>query len=189
MIAHLSTQHVRICRSSIPLDTGWEMASTAEPAMAANLSSLHFIPARVPGTVASALREQRAWRIGDGVRFDASEHWFRCRFDAAPAEPGEEIILRLGGIATLAEVWLNGEKILKSNSMFASHEVDVSTLVRDHNELLIVCRSLYGRTARKAPAAAGGALADTGRRRATVALVSHDSARQSARISRPSRSP
>ncbi len=76
------------------------------------------------------------------VRFDASEHWFRCRFRADPAESGEEIILRFGGIATVAEVLLNGEKILQSNSMFASHDVDVSSLVRDQNELLIVCRSL-----------------------------------------------
>ena len=141
MIAHLSTQREDLSLS-IPLDTGWEMASTAEPAMAANLSGLRFIPARVPGTVASALREQKAWQFGDGVRFDASEHWFRCRFDAAPAEPGEEIILRLGGIATVAEVWLNGEEILISRSMFASHDVDVSKLVRERNELLIVCRSL-----------------------------------------------
>ena len=141
MIAHLPIQREELSLS-IPLDTGWEMASTAEPAMAANLSGLRFIPARVPGTVASALREQKAWQFGDGVRFDASEHWFRCRFDASPAEPGEEIILRLGGIATLAEVWLNGEEILTSSSMFASHDVDVSALVRERNELLIVCRSL-----------------------------------------------
>ena len=82
--------------------------------------------------------------LGDGRRFpfDASEHWFRCRFTADPVESGEEIMLRLGGIATIAEVFLNGEKILQSNSMFASHEADVSTLVRDKNELLIVCRLL-----------------------------------------------
>jgi beta-mannosidase len=141
MIAHLPIQREELSLS-VPLDTGWEMASTAEPALSANLSGLRFIPARVPGTVASALREQKAWHFGDRVRFDASEHWFRCRFDAAPAEPGEEIILRLSGIATVAEVWFNGEEILKSSSMFASHDVDVSALIGEHNELLIVCRSL-----------------------------------------------
>src|SRR5579863_540152 len=141
MIAHLPVRREELSLS-IPLDIGWEMASTAEPATPGNLSGLRFTPARVPGTVASALREQKAWHFGDGIRFDASEHWFRCRFNAAPAEPGEQIILRLGGIATLAEAWLNGGKILTSVSMFACHEVDVSTLVRDCNELLIVCRSL-----------------------------------------------
>src|SRR4029079_11415231 len=83
---------------TIPLTTGWEMASAKEPALPAALSSLPFIPAQVPGTVASALRAGKAWRMGDEVHFDASEHWFRCRFDADPAESGEEIILRLGGI-------------------------------------------------------------------------------------------
>jgi beta-mannosidase len=155
MIAHLPAQREELSLC-IPLDTGWEMASTAEPAMPGNLSGLRFIPNRVPGTVASALREQKAWHFGDGVRFDASEHWFRCRFEASRAEPGEEIILRLGGIATVAEVWLNGEKILTSSSMFASHELDVSALVRDRNELLIVCRSLSAalRERRRQPPAA-----------------------------------
>lgn len=117
---------------SIPLNTGWEMASSGEA----------FIPARAPGTVASALREQGTWKPGGGARLDASEHTFRCRFDAEPAEPGEELVLRFGGIATVAGVWLNGQKILTSESMFASHQVDVSAWVRDRNELLIVCRSL-----------------------------------------------
>ncbi len=129
---------------SVALDAGWEVASTTEPLGPSMLGGLRFIPAQVPGTVASALRAQKAWRMGDRARFDASDHWFRCRFDAQPAASGEELMLRLGGIATVAEVWLNGEEILKSNSMFASHEVNVSALVRERNELLIVCRSLEG---------------------------------------------
>jgi len=164
---------------SIPLDTGWEMASTTAPESPATLSGLQFIPAQVPGTVASALREQKAWRFGDNVRFDASEYWFRCRFDAEPIAPGERVVLRIGGIATVAEVWLNGEEILKSSSMFASHEVDVSAVVRERNELLIVCRSLAAamRERRRQPP-----VANARRRRATVALVPHDPAGPSARL-------
>ena len=127
---------------SLVLDTGWEMASTTESLVPETVSDLRFTPAKLPGTVASALRDLKAWRMGDRARFDASEHWFRCLFDAGTVEQGEEIILRIGGIATVAEVWLNHEKILQSSSMFASHEVNVSTLVRERNELLIVCRSL-----------------------------------------------
>ena len=131
-----------VASRSIALDRDWEMASSTEPATPATLNGLRFIPAQVPGTVASALREHEAWRVGDRTHFDASEHWFRCRFAAEPAQPGEEIVLRFGGIATVGEVWLNDEPILKSNSMFASHEAEVSALLRDRNELLIVCRSL-----------------------------------------------
>ena len=98
--------------SSVALDAGWEMASTTESLVPETVSGLRFTPAKLPGTVASALREQKVWRMGDRARFDASEHWFRCLFDAETADPGEEIILRIGGIATVAEVWLNDEKIL-----------------------------------------------------------------------------
>ncbi|MGH9557606.1 MAG: glycosyl hydrolase 2 galactose-binding domain-containing protein [Bryobacteraceae bacterium] len=121
----------------IPIAAGWEMASAPGPEMPAT-----FVPAYVPGTVASALRDRQMWRMGDGVHFDASHHWFRCRFDAEPAAPGEEIALCFGGIATLAEVWLNGGKILCSDSMFAMHRVNVSTLLRERNEVLIQCLPL-----------------------------------------------
>src|SRR5260370_10184433 len=127
---------------SLELTDGWELASTGETETPEMSSKLTFVPGQVPGTVASALREQHAWRIGDGARFDRAEHWFRCRFEASPAESGEQLCLHVGGIATLATVWLNGEEILNSNSMFAGHEVDVTALVRHRNDLLIVCRRL-----------------------------------------------
>lgn len=123
-----------------PLTGDWELATTLHPVN--EPTSLQFTPAHVPGTVASTLRRHDAWHSGDAARFDTSEHWFRCRFAAEPAGAGEEISLRLGGIATIAEVRLNGELILKSNSMFAAHEVNVTSLIRPENELLIVCRSL-----------------------------------------------
>jgi beta-mannosidase len=127
---------------TVPLAAGWEMASAEDPALLMKPDSLPFIPAKVPGTAASALRAHKGWRMGDGIRFDEANHLFRCRFDAEPANAGEEIFLRVGGVATLAEVCLNGETILKSKSMFASHEVNVSRLIRDRNELTIVCHSL-----------------------------------------------
>ena len=126
----------------VPLVAAWEMASTDEERTLNRLGDLRFIPAQVPGTAASALRQEGAWCPGRGHSLDAAEFWFRCTFDGEPAEPGEEVMLELGGIATLSEVWLNGRHILKSCSMFASHRVDVTALLGVRNELLIVCRSL-----------------------------------------------
>jgi beta-mannosidase len=126
----------------IPLAAGWELASAVDSASLIKPDSLRFVPAKVPGTVASALRDHQAWRMGDGVHFDEAHHLFRCRFYTEPAAANEKIFLRLGGIATLAEVRLNGERILESHSMFASHEVDVSPLIRDRNELIITCYPL-----------------------------------------------
>lgn len=135
----------------IPLAAGWEMASvddprTAKPSDTKPPAGLRFIPAQVPGTVASALRAQGLWHPGHARSLDASEHWFRCRFEAEAVTPGEEVVLELGGIATLSEIWLNGRHILESCSMFESHRLEVSSLLRANNELVIVCRSLSAAT-------------------------------------------
>ena len=67
---------------------------------------------------------------------------FAPRFEAAAAEQGEEVVLRFEGLATVAEVFLNGEPILTSSSMFVENEVDVGALLAGDNELEICCRAL-----------------------------------------------
>ncbi|KQT90926.1 hypothetical protein ASG49_14540 [Marmoricola sp. Leaf446] len=92
-----------------------------------------WVPATVPGTAAGALTDH-----GDDVAllrdYDRDEWWFRCRF-AAPADAGEHV-LHLGGLATLADVWLNGQHLLRSENMFVAHDVVVPDLEAD-NELLL----------------------------------------------------
>ena len=105
--------------------------------------------ARVPGTAAvgaarrgrvAAGRQPRLRRRGLVV-----PHALRRRRRRAP---GEEVVLVLDGIATVAEVYLNGELVLESDSMFAAHAVDVGALLRGDNELAIRCRAL-GAAARR----------------------------------------
>ncbi|HXD64894.1 MAG TPA: hypothetical protein VNV17_09765 [Solirubrobacteraceae bacterium] len=119
------------------LDDGWEVASTppGRCATPADLEgeALDWMPTRVPGTAAGAVG-------ADGRDFDFDDWWFRCRFPADDASRDTE--LRLGGIATVSEVYLNGELVLASESMFAAHRVDVAGRLRDDNELAIVCRAL-----------------------------------------------
>ncbi len=67
---------------------------------------------------------------------DAYDWWFRTSFS------GSGDVLRFGGIATVSEVWLNGELVLQSQSMFERHEVDVRGRLRDVNDLVIRCRAL-----------------------------------------------
>ena len=121
-----------------PLHDNWQVASTPpglllRPEAARDLA---FVPVQIPGTVASACP------LRNGRRYDQDDWWFRCSFLAEAPGAGEVDSLRLGGIATLAEVWLNGERILESSSMFARHEVDITRLLRSRNELVIVCRAL-----------------------------------------------
>jgi beta-mannosidase len=115
------------------LDQGWEL-SRAE-------AGGDPIPAAVPGTAAGALRDAGLWAPGDPLDFDAEDWWFRTRF-ARPAGDGGQILLELDGIATVAEVLLNGETLFESESMFARHSVDVTARIADENELVIHCKAL-----------------------------------------------
>jgi beta-mannosidase len=109
--------------------TDWEVSSP----------SVGALPVRVPGTAAAALRAAGLWSPGEPRDFDAEDWTFRSTFAAGD---GHEL-LRFGGIATVAEVLLNGEPILRSESMFLEHVVDVGALLREgENELEIRCRAL-----------------------------------------------
>jgi beta-mannosidase len=135
----------------LALEEGWQAAPCAPDARLdpADLDGLDWLPARVPGTAAAALRDAGRWRPGDGGDLDAEDWWFRTRFHAAPAGAGEELRLELGGIATVCEVFLNGARVLCSESMFESHSLDVGALVRDENELAIRCQALAPKLAQR----------------------------------------
>ena len=126
------------------LSEGWEVACAAPGTTAdsAELDGLEWLPTRVPGTAAGALRAAGRWDWHDARDFDADDWWFRTRFDAEPAGAGEELILALDGIATVADVYLNGERVLSSDSMFAGHRLEVGRLIEPRNELAIHCRAL-----------------------------------------------
>jgi beta-mannosidase len=119
------------------LERGWEVAACAPGVCGgpAEASVLEWQPASVPGTAAGAIGV-------DGRDFDAEDWWFRCRFDRPQGGDSERLILVLGGIATVAEVFLNGERLLESSSMWEEHTCDVTERVRQENVLMIACRAL-----------------------------------------------
>jgi beta-mannosidase len=134
---------------STELTDGWSLAPTEPGACAspADLADhLEWQPAMVPGTVAVSVGPDDLDRHED---YDASDWWYRCRV-AAPAGEGR-VRLRFDGLATLAEVWLNGERVLESSNMFCAHEVDVTDLIRDENDLALVFRSLGTALAERRP--------------------------------------
>lgn len=128
----------------IPLDRDWQVAHCApcthtgphppEP--------LDWIPARVPGTAAAALMAAGRWRPGEPIDLDGEDWWFRTSFLADPVGADEEVILELGGIATVTDVFLNGVQLLHSESMFAAHRLDVGSLLAGENKLAIRCCAL-----------------------------------------------
>jgi beta-mannosidase len=137
--------------SALELADGWTVAATAPGAVAApdelNPTALDWQPAAVPGTAAAAVNDLNR-------DYDAEDWWFRCEF-ALPAESvGAPLVLELDGIATVSETYLNGHLVLRSESMWREHAVDVGELIETENELVIVCRALAPLMAkRRRPAA------------------------------------
>jgi beta-mannosidase len=136
-----------------PLEDGWDVAPVEPDSILtpADLDRLEtFVPATVPGTAAGALRAAGAWDFERPRDFDAQDWWYRTRFvasasDAASHREGADTtttVLRLEGLATVAEVWLNGSKVLDTDNMFRAYEIEVGGALRDSNELAIRFRSL-----------------------------------------------
>ena len=103
------------------LDTGWAMACTP-PGAAANPdglgADLAWWPAPVPGTAAQALQAAGVWRSDDPAPLHNQDIWYRLHLPALG--PGR---LHMQGLATVAELWVDGALRLQSRSMFQSHAV------------------------------------------------------------------
>src|SRR5207244_988861 len=96
-----------------------------------------------PSTVAAVLQVSGDWSLDGAVRrFDADDWWYRTRFSAPVAGPGEQLWLCFDGLATVAAVWLNGTLLLSSTSMFVAQACRVEGQLGAQNDLLICFRSL-----------------------------------------------
>jgi beta-mannosidase len=131
-------------------DGEWLLASTAPNEVADPWQldglALAWTPATVPGTVGQENADGRDW-------------WYRCAFaddsrQLAVGSRQEQVTsasrtLCFEGLATLAQVWLNGELILESDNMFRQYRVEVS--LRAENELVLCFRSLDAALAQRRP--------------------------------------
>jgi beta-mannosidase len=127
-----------------PLASGWEFCAVSpdNASSPAELSgAITWLKTTVPCTAASALRELGQWSFESPPRrFDAEDWWFRCEFSGTQFD--QQCVLGFDGLATLAEVWLNGEHILASENMFLAHEVDITSRLKSRNSLYLRFRSL-----------------------------------------------
>ena len=131
--------------------TGWEWASTpaGDPEPAA--PRWQPCPPDVAATtVAAQRRDAGCWSPDRPGDIDAEDHWFAATIGpigaaaatSAPNSATTTRTLHFGGLATIADVWLDGELILQSTSMFATHDVDVTGRLHDGSRLLVRCSSL-----------------------------------------------
>jgi beta-mannosidase len=137
-----------------PLTTGWELLQTSP----AELSGPEALPERggweaavVPGTVASARRARGVFDFETSQDLDEAEFWYRCRFEHAPVAGGESVWLRFDGLATLATIWLNGRELLRSDNMYLTHELEVTSALAERNELVLRFASVARATQEKRP--------------------------------------
>ncbi len=134
------------------LNCGWELVDTAPDSLVIDRldsASLSWRPAIVPGTVAQSIHED----INLPGLYDRRDWWYRTSFARPDTQAGKHVRhrLRFDGLATLADIWLNGSKILSTNNMFVAESVDVTALLREQNTLVIHFRSLHSALEEKRP--------------------------------------
>jgi beta-mannosidase len=113
---------------SIPLE-GWTMASSTAARPEDLPADLVWLPIEEPMPVAAALRAHGQWKLDGAPRvLDAETFWYRGRIPRRDAAPFARSILRLDGLATVADVWVDGHHVLRSESMFHEHRIDLGTV-------------------------------------------------------------
>jgi beta-mannosidase len=73
---------------------------------------------------------------------DVADTWFVADAPAIVPAADEELVLRAGGLATVATVSLGDEVLLSSESMFATHAIDLGDRLRDGGRVEIHCQAL-----------------------------------------------
>jgi len=68
--------------------------------------------------------------------------WYIHRFECSTDTKFDNALLQFECLASLSEVWLNGEALLQSNNMFTPHEINISDNLQNKNELIICFRSV-----------------------------------------------
>jgi beta-mannosidase len=110
-------------------DAQWQVAGTAPGAVSdpAGLAGLpDWIPAPVPGTAVGALLGACGAAQAPATDVDGQDWWWRTtvHIDAALGP----WVLTVGGLATLADVWVDGRLVLHSENMFRGYAVDLDGL-------------------------------------------------------------
>lgn len=134
-----------------PLEQGWTLL-LCEPGTFEGPDSINRALARlsapVPGTVAQALHEAGLFDPAHPTPLHGKEAWY---FRPLQGEAPGPAVLRFEGLATLADVYLNGALILTSESMFEAHDVTIELTGED--ELAICFRAMTPHLEKRGPRA------------------------------------
>ncbi|OIS91844.1 glycoside hydrolase family 2 protein [Brucella cytisi] len=133
-----------------PLSTGWRLAVTGPdapqtPHDAKSSAAINGAP--VPGTVAEALEKSGHFDRNNPVALDNKQAWYFLDIEETPGPA----TLHFGGLATICDIFFNGELLLQTDSMFLGHDLPVTLTGKD--ELALCFRALAPRLSQKGPRA------------------------------------
>lgn len=143
--------------STLPLDGEWSACCWPTPAegsvrdLAQIPDMVESLPTKVPGCIELDLAA--AGRIPDLtvstnsllMRAWEGHQWlYERKFEGIGRKPGEKIFLCFDGLDTLADVFVNGQKVGEAKNFFLPHEFDVTRFVRPDaaNEVAVLFRSV-----------------------------------------------
>ena len=129
----------------------WKVIKTAPGAVSGPddlATASGWIEAAVPGTAAGALRDQQGEESARSADIDAHDWWWRTRVPVDPTQ--SPWFLEVMGLATLADVWVNGELVLHAENMFRSHVVELWDLGRSA-EVAIRCAATLPAVTQRLP--------------------------------------
>ncbi len=132
-----------------PLSAGWRLFLTAAGAAAAphDVVRDEGLDAPVPGTVAEALEKAGRFDRASATPLHDRDAWYFLTLDETPGPA----TLHFSGLATICEIYLNGQLLLATDSMFLAHDLAVTLTGRD--ELALCFRALGPHLDKKGPRA------------------------------------
>ncbi len=133
------------------LHSGWEFAFAAYGAVKGpqDVLGLTFRPATVPGTNLTDLQAAGLVEADTSATYEDSfapykdmDFVYRTRFEGGAAAAKKHVLLGFEGLDTVAEIFLNGECIAKTEDAHIGYEFDVTGKVQaGQNSLVILFRS------------------------------------------------
>ncbi len=129
------------------LHQGWQVLACAPGQFDSPVdlpADVGWLKAPLLGPVGDVLRQLQLWSLDASPRrFDAEDWWYRLTFDLGDDPDPSGAVLHFDGLATVADIWLNGQLLLSCANMFLAHRCDVAQALKRHgNELVMVFRSL-----------------------------------------------
>jgi len=95
----------------------------------------------VPGTVAQSLECLNTWNINCHKNFDDSDWWYKTSFPS-DLKNNDCTYIDFEGLATICEIWLNGDLLLTTDNMFKHFHLNLTDKIQKNNELYLCFRSL-----------------------------------------------